>query len=117
MKQRTMPQREGIFWGRKAREPYFDMIVHISGTAPFLKVDIFHLFERRLHKDADIGIVVEWGPEIEDMSQYNTERAWQHALDDWRIECGDNGDTPRLLEGSIDRRVVDHSVPGGGNHS
>lgn len=83
-----MPQREGIFWGRGPREPYFDLIVYISGDPPFLRLDVYHIFERRLHKDASPSIVSEWGPEIEDMSEYNTEQAWGFAIDDWRKEDG-----------------------------
>lgn len=83
---RPMPQREGIFWGRGVRQPYFDMIIHINGEVPFLRVDIFHIFERRLQKDASPNQVIEWGPEIEDMSQYDTERAWAWAREDWRKE-------------------------------
>lgn len=83
---RPIPQRGGIFWGRGQRVGYYDMIVYICGEHPFLKIDIWHIFERRLQKDASPNAVVEFGPEIDDLSQFPPDEAWKLAYDDWRTE-------------------------------
>lgn len=91
--ERKVPGREGIFWAMSRRAEYYDCIVRIHGQVPFLEMDIFYLFEGRVHRKAHHPPVIErFGPEIVDLSIFYPDEVWDEDIvrsmvrEDWRNE-------------------------------
>lgn len=87
---RPIPNQRGLFWARGERVGYFDLIVYIQGDPPFYRLDVWHIFERRIQKDANPDIIAEFGPEILDLSRLPPDQAWEYSdefvAEDWRTE-------------------------------
>lgn len=60
----NMPSGPGIFWARTKGYHWWNLIAHVYGDVPFLKVDLWSVMDCTATEDASIMDIVEFGDMI-----------------------------------------------------
>ena len=58
------PKEPGIYWAKSFGYKWLNLIVSVSGDAPFLIITVYDMGEDRILKKAPSNFIEEWGPEI-----------------------------------------------------
>ncbi len=57
-KSENLPKKAGVYWAKRLSDS-FNLVVHVIGEAPFLKVSSVIDLDQKGNK-----VIDEWGPEI-----------------------------------------------------
>ena len=65
MKIKNLPNKSGFYLARSMGFDWWNMVVDISGDAPFLKVKVYDRASDSMYKSLTLADVYEFGPEID----------------------------------------------------